>query len=172
MLLHYFYILLFAAAAIAGCANVEPLPDEHPSVFLSLTDAEKILGETAHLSDSSLVTEKGVRQYKLTYTANATDTGSGKTGNIYFMAEVYEDAASAHKTYASIFKSNEDHEGVVVLDNLGDEAYFHSDSNPQNFMFIMVRKGAKMIRMKVNKVTAKTSQNSLNEIITALTSKL
>ena len=45
--------------------------------------------------------------------------------------------------------------GIKTLKNMGDEAYFHTDN--QNFYFIMARKGNRMIRMKVNKVTSKTS---------------
>lgn len=85
---------------------------------------------------------------------------TGKTGAVYYLFEQYEDVSSAHEQYSFIKTANEDHEGVKVLHNIGDEAYFHSDY--QNFYFIIVRKGEKMFNMKVNKITSRTSLNEFN----------
>ena len=125
-----------------------------PELFTT-ADAEKILGEPAHLSDSSWRNVADTVEYKCSYTANAKDPKTDKTGNIYFMFEEYARESIAKDIYSFIKKGNENNEGVKTLSDVGDEAYFHSDN--QNFYFILARKGNRMIRMKVNKVTTNTS---------------
>jgi hypothetical protein len=129
--------------------------------LLTLPDAEKILGEKAHITDSGWTNEKEVTVYKSTYTANAKEPESGKTGNIYFMYEEYNTSSSAGEVYTSIKKSNENH-GIQSLNGLGDEAYYHTDG--ENFYFILARKGGKMIRMKVNKVTLNSSEKEFKQV--------
>jgi hypothetical protein len=134
----------------------------------TLADAEKILGEPAHITDSSHAKEHAIT-YNSTYTANSPEPKTGKTGNVYFMMENYSDIVDASKSYTSIRDMNEKN-GIEELDDLGDEAYFHSDG--QNFLFIMVRKGHKMFRIKVNKVTAKTSKDAFMLVAKDITSKI
>lgn len=130
--------------------------------LLSLREAEQLLGQGAHLSDSSYTAGVAILSWNLVYTADSADEKTGKTGNVYFMYEEYETIEDAQRTYADIKMGNGKHEGFKVLQGMGDEAYFHGDG--ENFMFILVRKGAKMFRMKVNKVTGKTSADSFNAV--------
>jgi hypothetical protein len=139
------------------------------SNLFTLADAEKILGEPAHLADSSTKREGDALRYQCAYKANAEDVKSSKTGNVYFLAEEYNEVSSAQKKYAFIKKANENH-GIKTLDDVGDEAYFHSDN--QNFYFIMVRKGAKVFNMKVNKITSKTSLDGFNSVARKMTTAL
>ncbi len=141
-----------------------------PENLFTLADAAKILGEPAQLTDSSTVVNENVATYKCAFFAKSPDEKTGKTGAVYFMFEQYNYIASAAKEYASIKKSNENHQGVRVLQNLGDEAYFHSDE--KNFYFILVRKAGKMFRIKVNKITSKTSVDSFNETAKKITGAL
>lgn len=133
-----------------------------PAVIFTLSDAEKILGEPAKLTDSvSATTGQWIYQFNSTYTANSADTKSGKRGNVYFMFEEYHGLVSAKESYSSIKKSNEDH-GIETLTGYGDEAYFHTDN--ENFCFILVRKRNLMFRLKVNKLTSKTSIEEFKSI--------
>jgi len=154
------------------CINIIPLQVQsiHPRNLFTLSDAESILGEKAHLSDSASAIEGDVATYKCAYTANSKDPKTGKTGVIYVMFEEYAQVSSAKKAYSSIKTSNENHEGVKVLPDMADEAYFHSDG--KNFYFILARKGVKMLRMKVNKTTATTSLNQFNLIARKVTAAL
>ncbi|MCW3123494.1 MAG: hypothetical protein JWQ38_2986 [Flavipsychrobacter sp.] len=129
--------------------------------IFSQADAEKILGEPAHLSDSSTSTRADTTIFQSSYIANNTDKKSGKTGNIYFMYEQYSNASTAHDLLA-YYKTTNEKNGAKSVTGVGDEAWFHTDG--QNFYFIMARKGNKMIRMKVNKVTATTSLDAFNTI--------
>jgi hypothetical protein len=131
-------------------------------VYFSKSDAEKILGEKAFLSDSSSAIKKDTLEIKRAYTANSNDAKTGKTGVIYFMIEEYSQESSAKNAYHFFKAANEKHEGVRTAHDMGDEAYFHSDG--QNFYFILVRKGTIMFRIKVNKITSHTSLNEFNLI--------
>jgi len=129
-------------------------------IYFSKSDAEKILGEKAFLSDSSSTIKKDTLECKSAYTAYSKDQKTGKTGVIYFMIEQYNQDLSAKNAYNSIKVANENHEGVKIIHDMGDEAYFHSDG--KNFYFILVRKGKIMFRIKVNKITSHTSLNDFN----------
>lgn len=129
--------------------------------FLTLPDAEKILGKKAQLTTDSSSIGEGISTRSCAYTALEKDPVSGKPTAVYFMSEQYSRAAAAQKVYAGIFDSNKNHAGIQVLSNLGDEAYFHGS---EHFYFILVRKGAHMFRMKVNRVTRNTSLDEFNAV--------
>ena len=131
-------------------------------VYFSKSDAEKILGDSAFLSDSSSLIKKDTLERKTAYTALSKDQQKDKTGVVYFMIEQYSREASAKNAYNSIKVANENYEGIKTLHDMGDEAYFHSDG--RNFYFILVRKGNIMFRIKVNKITSRTSLNEFNLI--------
>jgi len=139
------------------------------SNLFTLPDAEKILGEAGHLEDSTTKGDAAKLTYQCAYKANQVDSGTEKTGAVYFLIEQYNQVSSAHEKYDFIKKANEDH-GIKVLSDLGDEAYFHSDG--KNFYFIMVRKGVKVFNMKLNKITAHTSLDQFNAIAQHITASL
>src|SRR5688500_19009213 len=112
-------------------------------------DAESILGEPAHVTDSTMGSQQAITAYKSSYTANVGN------GAVYFLAEEFTRITDAQTKYSFIKASNENSGGFKVLEDLGDEAYFHSDN--QNFYFIMARKGTRVVTFKVNKITPKTS---------------
>lgn len=169
--------LLNISFILFSCNTVNPSENDIPfrattdlSQLLTEEEAERILGQPAHLSDSLTTISSDVLEYKSTYTADTVNQHDGKLGNLYFLVEEYAQLNAAKDSYASIKKSNEDHEGVKVLTGVGDEAYFHSDGD--NFCFLLVRKGNKMFRMKVNKITSKTSIDDFNLVANRIASAL
>ena len=62
-----------------------------------------------------------------------------KGRNVYFMFEDYKEAENAQKTINSFKKSNQNHAGFSLVNGLGDDAFFHTDS--KSFYSIIVRKG-------------------------------
>lgn len=126
----------------------------NPGRLFTEADAEKILGTPSHLSNSSTKQEADALTYRCKYEADTKDRISQKTGTIYFLFEDFHLARLAQKKYKEIKNANE-HLGIEVLANLGEEAYYHSDGT--NFYFIMVRKGAKVFNLKVNKITSTTN---------------
>lgn len=123
--------------------------------FLSATDAEKILGKSVELVESFNDKEK----YKCNYRRIEKDNLSGQEVNLFFMLEESLNEEQAKQIYQTIWNSNKNHQGVEVLNGLGDEAYTHSDS--PNFHFVITRKGKFTIRLKVNKAVEGTSLTEL-----------
>lgn len=171
-------VLSTGMPTVASCSSAEKKSDaasEHTPTantpvdsldlnkLFTLSDAERILGEKAYLKRNTLtVKDDDVSTYECTYTTNAKDQKTGNTGTLYVILEDYPRLSSAEEVYNTIKKANENHEGVRALDGIGDEAYFHSDG--KNFYFILARKQRKILRIKVNKITANTSLNEFNRI--------
>lgn len=124
-------------------------------------DAVCVLGKACHSTDSTLLTSDDVVVYKRTYVADAVDAQTGKTGTLYIMIEQYATIDSARQVYSSIRQTNAAH-GIADLQDMGDEAYYHSDG--QNFLFILARKGGRMLRMKVNKTTSHTAREEFERV--------
>jgi hypothetical protein len=152
-----------AVVVLTACTAEVPIlpPLAQPESLFTINEAVRILGEPAHLSDSATAFEDNVTLYKCTFTADTLDP-AGKLGNVYFMYEEYGDVRSAEKVYRDIHRDNKGHDGVEVIDNLADEAYFHTDS--ENFCFVLVRKANRMIRLKVNKLTSNTSLDDFHSV--------
>ncbi len=176
----YFYFIPVILILLIACSNpaktettsetasqksVSTAPDALASKMNKLTalftkaDAEKILGEPATVTDSTMSTQSNIISYKSAYTGKST---SDKTGVVYFVIEDFSREPDAITKYGFIKASNENRPGWKVLDGVGDEGYMHGDGNI--FYFTMIRKGTKVISLKVNKTTPTTSLESFNQI--------
>lgn len=140
------------------------------SKVLTLTDAEKIMGERAKLTGNTFIKKGDTLEYKCDYTALSQDAVTGKTGKLYFMYEVYSGVAAAANAYESIYQANSRHEGVEVVGRLGNEAYYHSDRT--GFYFLLVRKKEKLLRIKLNKVTSHSSAIEFKKVTKRIVDKL
>lgn len=127
---------------------------------LAKADAEKILGLPARPTESKTFTENNVLIHKCYWKATKDDLNS----NLYYLDEQYNNAESAHTVFEDIVVSNRNNPGQSRPD-IGDEAWFHSDGT--NFCLLMVRKGNKIIRMKVSKLTKETSVEEMKRVATA-----
>ncbi|MBI3235698.1 MAG: hypothetical protein HYZ42_16950, partial [Bacteroidetes bacterium] len=116
--------------------------------------------------DSSSTVKDGVATFNCSFAANTIETKTGKKAVLYYMFEDYLSVDAAKKEYASIKTANQNH-GITLLNDLGDEAYFHTDND--NFYFILARKGTKMFRLKLNKITNKTSLYEFNALAKKIT---
>lgn len=129
---------------------------------LTRQEAERILGEPCQLKEGVSSSENGGHKYKSTYVANSTDVKLNKPVALNFIFESYSAEIDAKKTFETFKESNQSYAGFELLAGLGDEAFFHSDN--KNFYLVIARKGNEMIRLKVNKITAKTSLTELKKI--------
>ena len=132
--------------------------------------AEKILGQAARLTESTSDRKINVTQSKCTYTATSKDIKTNETGNLYYMLELYDNAVEAQQTYSDILKSNEGMSGQSRIQNIGEEAWEHTDN--KNFYLLMVRKENKIIRVKINKITSLTSEEALEDIVREIALKI
>ena len=137
---------------------------------LILSDAEKIMGESAVLTCNTFVQRDVTLEYKCDYTALSQDDRTGKTGKLYFMSEVYATEDAAKTAYTEIYEANRRHDGVEIVPGLGDEAYYHSDGT--NFYFFLVRKDKKMFRLKLNKITSHSSVTDFKEVARLITDRM
>jgi len=144
------------------CTGIEGDSVGIASKQLTLANAEKIMGEAATLTCNMFIQRSSTLEYRCDYTALSQDDGTGKTGKLYFMSEVYATEDAAKNAYAEIYQANRNHEGVEIVPGLGDEAYYHSDGT--NFYFFLVRKDKKMFRLKLNKVTSHSSVTNFKEV--------
>jgi hypothetical protein len=141
-----------------------------PQNLFTIADAELILGEKAHFVDSSSAQKTGLFEYKSSYSAVHTEGGAEKSRNVYFMFEDYNEAAEAQKTLNGFKESNKNHKGFSLVKDLGDDAFFHTDSH--NFYLIVVRKGKKMFRIKAHKLSKNTSLEAFNGVAKRITETL
>lgn len=126
--------------------------------LFTLSDAEKILGEKATITDSTMSNQSNISAYKSSYSGKSN---GDKTGIVYFMIEEYSREMDALTKYGFIKASNENHPGYKDLQGMGDEGYFHGDGN--GFYFAMIRKGGKVFNLKV-KITPTTSREAFTTI--------
>ena len=138
--------------------------------LLTLKDAEKIFGEQGKQVENITESRDNVKVFKTAYRANEKDAKSGREINLYFMYEEYKFDSSAMRVYSEIKTSNQTHEGFQIWNGIGDEAYYHTDG--ANFYFVLARKGSKMIRMKLNRVTSKSSEAEFKKISERIVEKL
>ena len=152
-----------------------------PTTLFTLADAEKIMGESGRLVDSETVAagmgrenspkdsvlhiKKTASFYGCTYEANKKDEKTGRTGKIYFLVEEYPNVSSAASVYSYYKRSNEHHDGFKEL-QLGDEAWYGNSP-----LFVYVRKTNKIMIMKVNGMTSKTSSAAFDQVIKNISAK-
>lgn len=146
---------LFFCGSFQGTTN-----NPTDEICIAKTDAEKILGFPARQTESTTVSENNVVQHKCSWKATQDDLNS----NLYYSDEQHDNAESAHKVFEDIVVSNSNNPGHSRPD-IGDEAWLHSDGT--NFCFLMVRKGNKIIRLKVNRLTKGTSVEEMKRVATA-----
>jgi len=152
------------------CTTIEADSIAIASKQLTLSDAERIMGESVLLECNTFVQRGSTMEFKCAYTALAQDSRTGKTGKLYFMSEVYAGEDLAKTAYAEIYESNRRHEGVEIVPGLGDEAYYHSDG--ENFYFFLVRKDNRMFRLKLNKITSYSSVEDFKKVARLITDRI
>ena len=151
--------------------------------LFTLSDAEKILGERAHLTDSGSTIpgvaskysvndsvapiKREASTYRCAYEANSKDKKTGRTGIVYLLIDQYSQVSSATTVYSYYKRTNENNPGFKELHDLGDEAWFANSP-----LFVYVRKGNKLFVMKVNKMTSLTSLDGFNLVVKHITAAL
>ena len=140
-------------------------PNPQPPVIvgqhqLRLDEAERILGEPAILKERR--SDNKIDYYTSSSTFTAKDSLSQKQRNLYYKIERFKSEKEATTTIQSFIESNKNLQGFELLTGYGDEAFFLTDK--ENFCLIVIRISNKLVRIKVNKVTSKTSYEALQEI--------
>jgi hypothetical protein len=125
--------------------------------LFQLKDAEKILGEKAVMTESKVKDSNNVFTYNNGFLASMKDDKTGKTGAIYFMFEEHSTVESAKKVFLSLWTDNKKDGGAKQVQGLGDEALLINPTGGKISCTEIFRKGKRIIRLKVNKITSHTS---------------
>lgn len=131
--------------------------------YLSLNDAEKILGQKATLVQNKTENRDTVIRYTSVYTTSVNKTIS----NLNYLLETYQTIAASEKMFSTLSTKNRGLSGQHQINDIGDQALFHSDG--KNFCILIVRKGNALIRVKINKITEKTDVEALKQVVRRLT---
>jgi len=140
-----------------------------PAKLFTKSEADQILGSPTHLTDSVSKKEASSSSYLCGYKADMADPKTGKFGTVYFLFEDYQIIDGAIKRFSDVYISNRTH-GMVKVDNLGDEAVYHTDN--QNFDLMMVRRGKHVFNIKINTRTSTSSLSELKKIVKKITEKI
>lgn len=133
--------------------------------FFTYDNAFKLLGKSTGADDGMQDTAEG-RKWGCTFTASEKGDKSPK---LYFVMIKSTSEESAKQAFETIRKTNKTHAGFTEWPGVGDDAVVHTDA--PNFHFVMVRKGVKTIRVKVNPA-AGVSLDDLKNVAVSLTAKL
>lgn len=133
--------------------------------FFTNENAMKILGSDVRGTDSEMTEDGNVRKWSCTFTSASGENGP----KIYFLIVRDTSADAAKKAFQDIRQSNKDHAGFEEWSGVVDEAIVHSDD--PNFQFVMVRKGAKTVRIKVNPANG-VSLNDVKTVAQELAGRL
>jgi hypothetical protein len=133
-------------------------------------DIEKILGQTARLTEEKKEIKDNLIKRSLTYTSLENEPETNRAVNLHYTLTKYADSTLSKKAYVDILKSNSNLPGQTSLTGIGNEAWYHSDN--ENFSVIIVRKGDKLLLMKINKMTKKFSLEALKTVTNRIVSAL
>ncbi|MBV4359026.1 hypothetical protein [Pinibacter aurantiacus] len=155
-------IVAFLFYQFSNGQSAKEIADLH---CLSQTDAEKILGQSAKLLESNVEKKDSATYYRCTYTLLIQPSA---TCNLYYQFEKYADTLLAKNVYKQMIANNREMQGQKPLSDLGEEAFLHTDQ--QHFDLIIFRKGNKLVRIKVNKITNTTSLKGMEQVARRLAS--
>lgn len=111
--------------------------------FFTKANAVRILGtDVAWTGTHATVDEP--KKWTCTFVSNTSADGP----KLYFGLYRFAAAKSAREEFDAIVASNKNHGGFERWHGVGDDAIVHTDGS--NFHFVMVRKGMRSFRIKVN----------------------
>lgn len=111
--------------------------------FFTKANAVKILGADVTWTGTDS-TANEPKKWTCTFVSKESPDGP----KLHFGLNRFADAESAREEFDSIVVSNKNHAGFDRWQGVGDDAIVHTDGS--NFQFVMVRKGVRSFRIKVN----------------------
>lgn len=133
--------------------------------FFGYDNAQNLIGKAIGADDGMQDGAEG-RKWGCTFTAS--DKGE-KPPKLYFVLYKATSEDLAKQSFETVRTSNKKLGGFEEWPGVGDEAVVHSDA--PNFHFVMVRKGVKTIRVKINPAEG-VSLDELKNVARSLAAKL
>lgn len=155
MILAILLSLLFVSAEAGASPSVRSAAYKSVACdFFTHENAMKVLGGQSVGTDGGMTENAEGRNWRCTFTPK---DGNEKAPKLFFMIMKSPSEESARNAFQAIRESNKDHNGFGEWHGVGDEAVVHSDA--PNFHFVMVRKGVKTIRIKINPADGVSLEN-------------
>lgn len=178
--MRFSYLIIAAVLLLsAGCCAPQPAYqdpftrpqiDWRPGLVLTGGEAERILGSKGHMEKETSYLDDGTRAYQSAFYDDSVDPATGKTGVLYYMFEEYQSADTAGSYLDSTLKANRiNPDDGVRLDN---GARLHYLAGGQVVRMVMILKGNRLLRLKVNKVTSRYSVDELQKVARELAERL
>lgn len=146
MILALILATLLTSASGVNSTLVEPAAFKSVACdFLTHDNAMKILGRQSIGTDEGMTEDPEGRKWRCTFAPVDAAANSPKL-HFMIMKSTSEDAAK--QSFDGVRQSNKKHAGFEEWPGVSDEALVHSDG--KNFQLVMVRKGVKSIRIKIN----------------------
>ena len=114
--------------------------------YFGYENAAKLLGTEVSADDGGMTEDAAGRTWKCNF--YPADKAAKDGPKLYFMLAKSSSADTAKGAFEAVRESNKKHKGFEEWPGVGDEAVVQTDV--ANFHFVMVRKGANSIRIKVN----------------------
>ncbi len=166
MIIEMIFISLLTTVGVPPKA-IEPVAFKSVACdFFTHDNAIKVLGGKATGADTGMTDTAEGRKWGCTFTAS--DRGETPP-KLYFMLVKSPSDEVAKRAFDTVRQSNKSHAGFEEWPGIGDEAVVHTDG--KNFQFVMVRKGVKTIRVKVNPAEG-VSMDTLKSAVTSIIPKL
>jgi hypothetical protein len=133
-----------------------------PCQLLSQSDAEKVLGQSARLTQDTSELRGDVRQCLCAYKGASIDKASGQDSLLFFSLEENEANPSteqASQVLTSTKEANAHDSSIWDLKGVGDEAFLLSNDSASHL--IMARRAAIIMRLQVKRAAGTKSLEEL-----------
>jgi hypothetical protein len=173
---------LFVALAIlvsaGGCFSQPPFQDPFtrpqidwkPGLVLDVAEADRILGNESRLERVTAYLDEGTRAYQSSFRDDRLDPATGKKGVLGYMYEEYQSAEAARSFLDSTLKANRISPEDAIRMEGGAELHYFTGGNV--IRMVMVLKGNRLIRLKVNPVTSHYSLVEFRKVAAELAKQL
>lgn len=132
--------------------------------FFTRHNASKIIGSDVTWTGSDSA-DSEPKKWTCTFVSKESADGP----RVYFGLHRFSSIDKAREEFDGIVLSNKNHTGFERWAGVGDDAIVHTDGS--NFQFVMVRKGIRSFRIKVNPAGS-TSLESVKAVAQDLVRKL
>ncbi|MEQ1763266.1 MAG: hypothetical protein ABL984_08995 [Pyrinomonadaceae bacterium] len=132
--------------------------------FFTRENATRILGGDVTWTGTD-ATDSEPKKWTCTFVSKEVADGP----KIYFALHRFTSADTARGEFDTIVQSNKNNAGFEKWQGVGDDAIVHSDGS--NFQFVMVRKGIRSFRIKVNPAGS-TSLENVKQVAESLVRKI
>jgi hypothetical protein len=137
---------------------------------LDVGKAERILGSKGHLEKVTAYLDDGVKAYQSSFRDDRLDPVTGKAGILGYMYEEFQSAEAARSFMDSTLKANRLSPDDAIRVEGGAELNYFSGGDVTRM--VMILKGNRLIRLKVNPVTSHYSLVELRRVAAEFATRL